>query len=1169
MEKLSNHLESEHLSGTIEKNAEELQSKLVRYLECCARDKSVDFTKVKELVDNNTELFRLSKTPEFKKRLSFFVYQTSEFVSQAKEALSYTDADIEDVIFEGVTQYKHSIRKNLESAKNKFGLSQKFEERVTDESIVQSLTDHNYYLSLEYNIKQLSALGDKERIENIIKTAIRRSAQSDNCVSMGGWFVNVHTKLVTVFDVDSFVKSPEMKAVSLERVRRHLIEGNLRAIEDWMKFSNLSARDVKELEETEHYLDTLFYAELPPKPEKGNDPFWGFRDTRTNLYKLEEVKKLFDLPNDYYDTDVFREEIRAYFITNGRIFDNIVNNNAGLTLQKYHLRREDYDNPDFKQKIIELVCDLIKYSDDTQFSIVQKILGVFDVIKLSDSEFRQPLMDLIGVMTQQQYIQNRLPKIEALMGLLGMSREEKEKWGIKLCVNDIKSSSRGSALETIQKVFGVTLDPRSPEYISAAQEALVESLKNNDLRGIGGLHFSVEFLARPEIRDLASKAIVLCIQKSYWDSVKELKTLFGFDDDTIIEVALKYINHEQITPDLVNENQDEGDEEDEEWISDFILSLQSVAPTLTAEHIHKANPKLQKYAEALQNKFPFITKEKSQSLEFTIFLIETVDTSSEVFSALEKAPFLANAMEGNPRFAIKLLRQYPKLDNLSQENIAFLFNAMAEIKSAGISDELAFAEVNKKLTGYKSNSKVIEAYEIEGLDMDSWLNFPNETEFNLGEGDESVSAVALSENFERLKNSYKKYLNNIKERLEEYKDELVAKRLPSLDYAELDSKINEMTANLEKMRLMPTEWKDKNGKSRDKVIFGIEKGLENLIKQKANDKGVSVWLKVTSEFSKVEQRLDNFSVTFEELKREENVLKKLGELSTEEQKGFPVFDIAFKDLEKKGKLPDSLKGSSEEEVKLSSEKNPYVKFFAQKAKVNELKKTCRESLEQFTKSFDSLTEWLARDLSQLLGRERYSAIVQESKQNLGLDNDHMEADTRTLKMFFSDRKEGTFDGRPMRISLWKRDPDVDLYLGNYTDCCIRIDSEYHGAECVISDYLTDLGIQVAVVYDEKDKKPVAAAWLWVGKEKTTGEVSLVIDNIEANTDYTSRYSEVIGKKLREYIKSYAKVIGTDSIIQGAQNNDLVIADLVESKKFKKIGGYNRAGGYYLEAESDD
>ena len=29
----------------------------------------------------------------------------------------------------------------------------------------------------------------------------------------------------------------------------------------------------------------------------------------------------------------------------------------------------------------------------------------------------------------------------------------------------------------------------------------------------------------------------------------------------------------------------------------------------------------------------------------------------------------------------------------------------------------------------------------------------------------------------------------------------------------------------------------------------------------------------------------------------------------------------------------------------------------------------------------------------------------------------------------------------MRIGLWSRDPDQDLYLGNYTSCCIRIDSE--------------------------------------------------------------------------------------------------------------------------------
>ena len=83
----------------------------------------------------------------------------------------------------------------------------------------------------------------------------------------------------------------------------------------------------------------------------------------------------------------------------------------------------------------------------------------------------------------------------------------------------------------------------------------------------------------------------------------------------------------------------------------------------------------------------------------------------------------------------------------------------------------------------------------------------------------------------------------------------------------------------------------------------------------------------------------------------------------------------------------------------------------------------------------------------------------------------------------------------MKISLWSRNPDVDLYLGNYTNCCIRIDSDHMGEESTIADYMTDLGIQVVVISDEKKRTPVVAAWCWTG-QIDDGEVSFVIDNID-------------------------------------------------------------------------
>lgn len=1130
----------------------------------------IDLAKAKELIENNPELSDELQTSQFKKKIGSLVYETPEFVSRIKEIFSYTDKDIEDVLFEGITFSRYEIEENLRSAVKKFGLPQSFEDRVNDESIIRALVEESTYifLHLDYYIKKLTDIEDMGRVEGIIKEAIRRASQSDSCVCTGGWFMNMRNHLMPIFDVDSFVKSPEMKAVSIERVRTHLIDGDLSLIEEWMKFSDLSVDDIRGLDESKHYIDTLFYAELPSDFGKGDDPFWGFRSTRRNFFHLEKVKSLFGLPDEIYDTDVFQEQIKNHLLNldNLESFVNLGGDGIQSNLKRYRIKAEVLSSSEFKTKLITESCRLIQYEGNFGLEQAQKMLDNLGVLKLSDPEFKKPLLNTIVKLFQQQG--GDMSKVVKLLHLSEISENDKKELAVKLYIQDLKSSSRGSRLKTIQEVFEVKLDIDSTEYISASQEDLIESLKTGDLLGIGGLIISREFLARSEIRESAERAISICIEKSHWKETKELKELFGFDDEIIIAIALRHLNQEQAILDEVIETE-EGDEgEEDEDISDFILSLQSIAPTLSSEHIRLANPEIQRYLEDLRDRFPFINTERSVSLEFTIFLMETVKTPSEVFAALEKAPFLASAMESNPHLSIKLLRQYPKLDDLSQDNISFLYNIKSEIRSKGISGRPLFAEMNQRLAGYRNNEKVIESYKEEGVDMNSWLNFPKETEFNLVGGDESVSALALSGNFERLAKSYKKYLENAKSKIEEYKEELMNRRLPSIDQNEFDEQISKMNLTLEKTRLLPESWRDKNGKSRDKVIFGIEKGIENLKRQKENDKGVPMWLKVTSEFSKIEQKLSNLSVAFNDLKREETVLRRIGELSGE-KKGFPVFDIAFMDLEKKGKLPESLKNSGTKNVQSNLDENPHERFFTQKIKVRELKKASQDLWGQFIKGFDSLNEWLARDLSESIGSERYSAILQEVKQDLGLEGDHMESDTRTIKSFFNEHKEGVLDGRSMRISLWERDPDVDLYLGNYTDCCIRIDSEYHGSECVISDYLTDLGIQVAVVYDEKEKKPVLAAWLWVGKEKTTGEVSLVIDNIEANTDYTSQYSEVLGNNLREYMKSYAEEIGVGSVVQGPKNNDLVVADIIENKSYKKIGGYNRPDGYYLEAEIDE
>ena len=73
--------------------------------------------------------------------------------------------------------------------------------------------------------------------------------------------------------------------------------------------------------------------------------------------------------------------------------------------------------------------------------------------------------------------------------------------------------------------------------------------------------------------------------------------------------------------------------------------------------------------------------------------------------------------------------------------------------------------------------------------------------------------------------------------------------------------------------------------------------------------------------------------------------------------------------------------------------------------------------------------------------------MQELKEKLLEDQDHYQSDIRALRELFTQDKENEsrLEGRPMRIRLASRHTN-DLYIGNYTDCCIAIDNEFHGDE---------------------------------------------------------------------------------------------------------------------------
>lgn len=226
-------------------------------------------------------------------------------------------------------------------------------------------------------------------------------------------------------------------------------------------------------------------------------------------------------------------------------------------------------------------------------------------------------------------------------------------------------------------------------------------------------------------------------------------------------------------------------------------------------------------------------------------------------------------------------------------------------------------------------------------------------------------------------------------------------------------------------------------------------------------------------------------------------------------------------------------------------------------------------MEQLPKTSTAISDFKQNIIEASKGKlsdSRINALIQEAEESVKEEISHFEADIEQLGGFILEKDENKFLGEPFAIKLWSRNPHVDLYQGDYSVCCVSINNNVHGSESPISDYITDVGIQVLNIVDKSKNIPIAAAWLWLGRNDE-GKTALVVDNIEANTDYTKQNREELEEKLKKYLVQYAKDIKVDLLVMGAVNNDLYLeAESSIESSFKKIGEPNRADGYYLEAE---
>jgi ribosomal protein S18 acetylase RimI-like enzyme len=363
--------------------------------------------------------------------------------------------------------------------------------------------------------------------------------------------------------------------------------------------------------------------------------------------------------------------------------------------------------------------------------------------------------------------------------------------------------------------------------------------------------------------------------------------------------------------------------------------------------------------------------------------------------------------------------------------------------------------------------------------------------------------------------------------LSEYRDDLEKIEVLPKSVFEIEEQIKKMEEELLKAKETGDERK----------ATGISKGLEGLKAKLSRIQKISLWDRLRSE-------IESFTVLKDDL--------------ISSQEALIAAEKKYQEL-------------------LASKAPSGVELARLKSQIGQRKEDLKNRLSQLERRVNDFRQNLNNLLSPLNSEkvpDRASALIQEINERVAEQFSHYEVDRNTLASLFSEKAETEkekLEGRPMSIFVWARNPDIDLYQGNYSPCCICIESNHTGTESALADYVTDLGIQIVNIWDETKNEPVTAAWCWLGKDKK-GRTALVVDNIESNTTYSSNFPAELWAQLRAYLEKYAKAIGVKRLVLGKANNDLPLASelskLPEAEaKYTKLGGQNsRPDGYFLEAK---
>ncbi|MBQ3311619.1 hypothetical protein IJG72_06040 [bacterium] len=145
--------------------------------------------------------------------------------------------------------------------------------------------------------------------------------------------------------------------------------------------------------------------------------------------------------------------------------------------------------------------------------------------------------------------------------------------------------------------------------------------------------------------------------------------------------------------------------------------------------------------------------------------------------------------------------------------------------------------------------------------------------------------------------------------------------------------------------------------------------------------------------------------------------------------------------------------------------------------------------------------------------------------------------------------DGSTKTLDLTIKMWDRNPQKDLFQGNYSTCCIGMGG---GNGSAMPHYIMDTAYNMIEIVDNESGKPIGNALCYFIKGEN-GKPAFVIDNIEINNSV--KPSNEVGLKLRSSIVEYAskiakEVTGSDDvpIYMSGSYNDVPCSDLEQTEQ---------------------